>query len=162
MSMPPNLQQAMTEIGPMLGIEEVVEYAAQSLWTLTIDNATVVFAEYHEGSRQVILSVDVTEVPMEGRTELMDILLRYNGSWDLTGGVCMSLDAEGRIVQQSAVLPAGDLDSQMLHTALMNFLSIMGHWRQKILHGTDAGAATSTGGSAPDTEAPPPPFAMRI
>jgi hypothetical protein len=160
MSMPANVQQAMTEIGPMLGIEEVVEYAEQSLWTLTIDTSTVVFAEYQEGSRQVVLSVDVTEMPVERRTEVMDLLLRYNGSWDQTGGVCMSLDADGRIIQQSAVVPAAEIDSQMLHTVLMSFLSIMGHWRQRIQHTAPAEPAES---AISDVMASSPPeFAMRI
>jgi hypothetical protein len=160
MPLPPNLQQVMTEIGPSLGIEEVVEYSQQSLWTLTIDTSTVVFAEYHEGSRQLILSVDIAEILTERRTEVMDSLLRYNGSWEQTGGVCMSLDAEGRIVQQSAVVPATDLDSQMLHTTLMNFLSIMGHWRERIQHG--GGAAPKDGPSAEGETSPPPQFAVRI
>lgn len=159
MSVPGNLQQVMTEIGPMLGIQEVIEYPAQSLWTLTIDTSTVVFAEYHESSRQVILSVDVAVMPAEGRADFADLLLRYNGSWDQTGGVCMSLDGEGRIVQQSAVLPAGDLDSQMLHTALMNFLSIMGHWRQSILQQAEPADASDPTGDEP---AAPPDFAVRI
>ncbi|OAI55315.1 hypothetical protein AYO49_05675 [Verrucomicrobiaceae bacterium SCGC AG-212-N21] len=162
MSMPGNLQQVMTEIGPMLGIEEVVEYAKQSLWTLTIDTSTVVFAEYHESSRQLILSVDVTEMPTKRRPEIMDLLLRYNGSWDQTGGVCLSLDAEGRIVQQSAVLPAGDLDSQMLHTVVMNFLSTMGHWRLNILQHAEISRREAAREPAGDEHVPPPDFVMRI
>lgn len=161
MPIPEALQHVMNEIGPLLEFEEVVEYPEQSLWTMTVDEETVVLAEHHEEAGQLMLSVDVAEMPNERRAELLDDLLRYNGRWDETGGVCMSLDAEGRIVRQSAVLPINGLDSRMLHIALESFLSTMNIWRKQILHQED-GATDSPAAAPPYQGNPPPEFSIRI
>lgn len=157
---PATLQQVMNEIGPRLEIGEVIEYPEQQLWTLTIDIGTVVFAEYDEAGRQLILSVDVAELPSERRTELLDLLLRYNGRWEETGGLWMSLDGGGEIIQQCAVLPAADLDTRDLQIALTNFLDVMAHWRQQILHQGEAGAETNAASMNGDQA--PPEFGIRI
>jgi hypothetical protein len=163
MPIPDTLQHVMTEIGPLLEIEEVVEYPAQSLWTLTIDTGTVVFAEYDEASGQVILSVDVGALPSERRAELHDVLLRYNGRWEDTGGIWMSLDADGEMVQQTALIPAAHLDTRGLHVTLMNFLDVLGHWRQQILGQEVAeGEEPRVNGRSADEKPPPPEFGLRI
>jgi hypothetical protein len=168
MSIPATLQQAMTEIGPLLEVEEVTEYPDQKLWIISIDLDTILFAEYDEASRQLILSADVTEVPSERRTELFDLLLRYNGRWEDTGGLCMSLDKDGQVIQQSAALPAEDLDTQALHTVLMNFLDVLGNWREQILHkspartGADLDSSSDTESDIEHSSLPPPEFGMRI
>ncbi|OAI55314.1 hypothetical protein AYO49_05670 [Verrucomicrobiaceae bacterium SCGC AG-212-N21] len=151
----------MNEIGPLLELEEVVEYPEQSLWTMTVDEQTVVFAEHHDEARQLMLSVDVAEMPGDRRAELLDELLRFNGRWDETGGLCMSLDAEGRTVQQSAVLPIEGLDSRTLHNALESFLATMNNWRRQILH-QEEGAIDRTAEAPPDQGDTPPEFGIRI
>jgi hypothetical protein len=125
-----NVQALMQAIGPQLALLEVTEFAALNTWSLVVDEATVLFADYDEGREVLVLSAEAGRPAETDRLQLYDLLLRYNIRWAETGGVRMALDGEAGSVTQLFELAVNGLDLPRLQTVVARFLDTLRAWRE--------------------------------
>ena len=137
------IQALVAELGPLLELAEVMAFAAESLWTLVVDEDTVLFLDLEEEQRRLWLSAEVATPPAAERARLHDMLLAYNHRWRDTGGLRMSLDGEGGAVVLSYDMPAEGLELSRLAMVVTNFVDVLRAWREGI--GQMATAAPSPG-----------------
>jgi hypothetical protein len=120
----------MRDVGPQLDLLEVTEFDDQDVWTLVVDETTVVFADYNDAQSRFVLSADVAQPQWNDRQALYELLLRYNNCWPQNGGVRMALDeADGNVVQL-VDLPVADLDLPRLQAAILGFVATLSAWRE--------------------------------
>jgi hypothetical protein len=144
-----HVHSLMADLGPLLELLEVTEFAKENVWTLVVDEQTTVFADYDDGFGRVTLSADVAEVPPGGRERLYELLLTYNNQWSETGGVRMGLDAPGGSVVQMVDLPADGLDLPQLQAVVGNFVDKIRAWREIVAKSGDGLGLRDTGPEDP-------------
>ena len=132
-------QALMRAIGPQLDLLEVTEFEDGKVWTLVVDETTVLFADYDDAHNRLVLSADVAQAPEAGRLQLYELLLQYNNQWSETGGLRMALDPGGGVVQLFE-LPVTDLDLVGLQTVVTRFVDVLGAWREIVSRADAAGA----------------------
>jgi hypothetical protein len=124
----PHLHQLMSEIGPLLDLDEVIEHAGEAVWVLALADGAVVEAEYDEAAGgRLLLSMELGEPAEAGAAELHRTLLQYNYLWRQTGGVRMAL--AGRVVVQGLELAVPGLDLSTLAAALTGLHGNAALWR---------------------------------
>ena len=96
----------MTENGPRLELAEVTASEEHGQWTLVVDEATVLFADWDEERQCVWLSAEVGAPAAGDQLRLYELLLVYNNGWAETGGIRMALDEAGGSVVMTYDLPA--------------------------------------------------------
>ncbi len=137
-----HVQALMREIGPQSGLLEVTEFAERDVWTLIVDEATVLFADYDDAGARLMLSAEVGEPAEAGRLRLYELLLRYNDAWRETGGGRMALDPAGAVVLLFE-LPVAGLELARLQAAIGGFTAALGGWREILAKaGDDAAGPT--------------------
>ena len=127
------IQQLMTEIGPLLELSEVTEFTEDQSWVLVIDDETVVAADLVEEIGKLVLSAEVATPPAEKRNRTYQLLLEFNHQWPETDGLRMGLDGPGGMVVMMIELPVAGLDIQRLQTVVGNFVEQIAEWRELIL-----------------------------
>lgn len=133
MSSRDHTHQLMKEIGPVMGLLEVTAFNDQTLWTLVLEDETVIFADFHEDQKRLTLSANVG-TPLEAeRDKIYAQLLQYNNQWQETDGVRMAVDNEDEIVQLFD-LSVVDLELSKLHRVIDNFVSVLRGWRDIFSH----------------------------
>jgi hypothetical protein len=125
-----HVQSLMRAVGPQLDLLEVTEFDEQNVWTLVVDEATVLFADYDDAQARLVLSADVARPPGTERQSLYELLLRYNNLWPETGGVRMALDEADGNVGQLFDLPVADLDLPRLQAVISGFVATLLGWRE--------------------------------
>ena len=133
----------MTEIGPALELAEVQEFERDNLWTLVVDQGTVLFAEYDPDDARLWLSADVCAPQPGDRSKLYELMLQYNARWRQTGGVRLALDGPGGTVVQAYDMTVNGLDLSRLCTVVGNFRETLAAWREIVaasVTGQDADA----------------------
>ena len=153
------LHLMMEEIGPLLDLAAVAELEGGLAWELAVDEETVVGAEYDEEEDRLVLSAAIAQPPEEERLALYELFLVYNGQWDLTGGLRMSLEAPGGAVVQSLELALSEIDLARLATILQNFLDIRKGWLEIL---AEAGDHEPDEGPKADSGKAPPPGSVRV
>jgi Tir chaperone protein (CesT) family len=139
----------MAEIGPAMGLAEVAEFERDNLWTLVVNEGTVLFADYDPEDARLWLSADVC-VPWPGdRSRLYELLLQYNAQWRQTGGTRLALDGPEGSVILAYDLPVAGLDLHGLRTIVSNFRDTLDGWR-KIVAAAPAASRGSETASGPD------------
>lgn len=142
-----HVQALMRDIGPQLGLLEVTEFAVLHTWTLVVDETTVLFADYDDAGIRLMLSAEVAEPAEAGRSQLYELLLRYNDAWRQTGGGRMALDPAGTVVLLFE-LPVAGLDLARMQTVIRGFVEVLHGWREALAR------------AAGDAADPVPPIAM--
>jgi hypothetical protein len=134
------LRETLAELGPLLGLAEVVEFATHNLWTLAFDDGDVVEVELDDVHQRVVFCMDVCDLPGEDLARHARTLLQANLLWRQTGGVRFAL-AEPTVVQMFE-LPLDRADLSTLATALRNLHVNARLWRA-ILTAVPTAAAPS-------------------
>jgi hypothetical protein len=98
------LHNVMSEIGPLLDLAEVVEFAECGPWTLAFEDGLVLEVELDDANHRVVLSMEIGDLPPDRASALSATLLQYNLLWRETGGVRFAL--------------AGDSVAQLLDLAV--------------------------------------------
>ena len=124
------VQQIMSEVGPLLEIDEIQEAEDGLAWLLAIEEGFAVLAELDEENERLILSAEIGAPQEAKRTRLYEMLLVYNAQWTQTGGIRMVLDEPGGQVVQMFDLAASNLEVSRLARILVNFVEIGLGWRQ--------------------------------
>jgi hypothetical protein len=135
----------MSAIGPMLELLEVTEFDEENLWTLVVDEDTVLFADYGAEEGRLVLSTELGAPPGGERHGLYELLLTYNNQWGETGGVRMALDAPGGNVVQIYDLALAGLDLPRFQTVVGNFVDTARAWREIVAKGGDGGGDSPAG-----------------
>jgi hypothetical protein len=135
----------MSGIGPLLELLEVTEFDEENVWTLVVDEETVVFADYQDEGERLVLSTEVGAPPPGDRKGLYELLLTYNNQWGETGGVRLALDApDGSVVQIYDLALAG-LDLPKLQAVIGNFVDVARAWREIVARGGEGGGEPAAG-----------------
>jgi hypothetical protein len=144
----------MTELGPLLELEEVTEFTEDQSFSLLIDDETPVTADYDEAHRRILLSAEVGAPPEDKRYKAYEFLLQYNLLWFETGGLHMALDGPDGSVVQMMEIPATDLDVTALGSTLSRFVESLKAWQVVIAEGlsTDQVKAETAGTSTLDPD----------
>lgn len=89
----------MAQIGPVLDLAQVTEFAADDAWTLVFDDGQRVYAEFDDAGQRLVLTAEVSAVEEHTRARACEALLRWNYLWGSHGGVRAALDgAPGKVV----------------------------------------------------------------
>ena len=123
-----HVQALMREIGPQSGLLEVTEFADLDAWTLVVDEATVLFADYDDSRPRLMLSAEVGEPAETARLRLYELMLRYNDAWRETGGGRMALDPAGGVVLGLELSVEG-LELARLRAVIGGFVEVLQGWR---------------------------------
>lgn len=124
-----HVQALMRDIGPQSGLLEVTEFAEHDTWTLVVDEATVLFADYDNTGPRLMLSAEAGVPADAGRLGLYELLLKYNDAWRETGGGRMALDPAGTVVQRFE-LPVQGLELPRLQAVIGAFVDVLHGWRE--------------------------------
>lgn len=132
----------MAELGPLMELAAVVEYADAGTWRLDVNDETTVFVELDEDSAVLTLSSEVAALPSSTDLDrLYRLLLQCNGHPERTGGLTLGLDSED-VVTQSLRMPAAGLDRSGLAETVAGFIQRLDGWRTIV---RDFNAAPSAG-----------------
>ena len=124
----PHLHQLMSEIGPPLDLDEVVEHPGEAVWVLVFADGAMIEAEYDEAAGgRLLLSMELGEPAEADAADLHRTLLQYNSLWRRTGGVRMAL--AGRTVVQALELAVPGLALSTLAGALTGLHGNAALWR---------------------------------
>ncbi|MEZ5582383.1 MAG: type III secretion system chaperone [Candidatus Competibacteraceae bacterium] len=141
------MRTLMTELGPLLELEEVTEFTEDQSFGLLVDDDTPITADYDEAHSRILLSAEVAAPPEDKRHAVYEMLLQYNLLWFETGGLHMALDGPAGSVVQMMVIPATDLNITTFGSILSRFIESLKAWRMVITEGL--GAAQSNAATAP-------------
>ena len=128
MSSMEHIHRLMTEIGPVMQILEIEEFEEEKVWTLLMDEQTLLFADYDEERDRLMLSIELGKPATDNPAALYESLLRYNATWQQTDGVRMGLDADDVVVQYFDITGSA-LDISLLQGVLHNLVQLAKHWR---------------------------------
>lgn len=132
------IHELMVEIGPILDLQQVTEYAEDSAWLLVCDDETRIDAEYDQANERLMLTGDVAVVAEHARAKVYEALLQYNYLWTEHGGVRAALDASQGMVVLMFELQVAALDISRLSSVLLNVREVVEGWR-RILASIEAG-----------------------
>lgn len=121
-----NIENLMTEIGPLLDLQEVLQSTETLTWNLVWDDGLEVVAEYDEEDERVTFATVIGTVPEQGVEALALMFLQFNGLWHQTGGVRIGVEENAFI--QLYDLSALNLDASALYTVLNNFTAKARSW----------------------------------
>jgi hypothetical protein len=132
MEIPEHLHHLMAEIGPLLDLGEVQAFEQQGMWTLAVDEHTVLEADYDAVFEKLVIATSVGSPPAEVRPRLYPLLLQYNYLWETTGGARLALDGpEGEVVLACDV-PTANLDLPRFQTVVSHMAEQAHKWREII------------------------------
>jgi hypothetical protein len=126
------LNALMAEIGPILELQEVTGFASQELWTLQVDDDTLLFADHDPAQGRIVLSGEVATPRPAGKAAVHELLLQYNNQWKTTGGVRMALDGPDGAVIQICDIATADLDARTLAGTVRIFTDMLRAWRDML------------------------------
>ena len=146
------LVQLLAEVGPLLDLEGIIAFDEESLWTLAVDDETLVLVECQEAAGQLLISAEIAPLPPGSGASLLETLLIYNDQHRRTGGIRLALDGPGGAVIQSLDLAVADLDASKLTRVVQNFTALLRLWREILNSPEPLAAARSAAGdnSHPD------------
>lgn len=123
----------MTEIGPLLEIQEVMGFESQNAWTLELDDQTTLFADHEPDQNRLVISGEVAKPHPGRKAALHELLLQYNYQWKMTGGVRMALEEpDGAVVQICDISTTG-LDASQLASTIQVFTEVLRTWRDMLV-----------------------------
>jgi len=110
---PKQVHALMTEIGPVLELDEVTESIDEEgegpVWVLRRDD-TIVEVDFEPDTGRLTLQTDIGAVPAERRMAIFEAMLKFNDLWHATGGYRLSLRSEDEIVSLIVDVPTNELD----------------------------------------------------
>ena len=148
------LQQMLTELGSLMDLSAVAEFEDGTGWGLVVDEETSLTIDYDAAGARLMLSVEIAEPSTGNLLKLYEMLLVYNGLWDQTGGLSMSLDAPGGTVMMSLALGTDGLNPNKLADIVSGFLEIRQGWIEIL--------ATNPKDSSDNVLPDPPPGGIRV
>ncbi|MBS1196605.1 MAG: type secretion chaperone, CesT family [Proteobacteria bacterium] len=123
------IHELMAQVGPVLDLDRVTEFAEDQTWHLVFDESTSVDVEYDDDGNRLMLTGDVGAVPSQSREKAFEALLRYNYLWTEHGGVRGALDGSAGNVVMMVEMTASGLDITRLCSVLQNFRAVVEGWR---------------------------------
>lgn len=150
MSNQQNISSLMADVGPLANLLSVTEYEEDNVWTLLVDEETVLLADWDQSRGCLVLSGDVAEPWEADRLYWYETLLQYNDQWQQTGGLRMSLESPGGKFVQMCDLAAADLTAQQLCTVIENFVLTLKGWREILAQPRGEGPSDDDSVSAPE------------
>lgn len=126
------IHELMVQIGPVLDLAYVTEFADDNAWMVAFDTATQIDLEYDEAGARLVLSADLAEVPEPAKSRAHELLLEYNYLWSEHGGVRAAIDAPRSMVVLMLDLRAEELEVSRLCGVLQNLRVIVEGWREAL------------------------------
>jgi hypothetical protein len=134
----------MAQVGPVLELQQVTEFAEDRTWCLVFDESTGIDVDYDERGDRLVLTANVAAVEAPAQAKSYEALLRYNYLWSEHGGVRAALDgAPGKVVFMIET-PVSGLEISKLCNILQGFRAVVEGWRGVL-------ASIASGGTASDT-----------
>jgi hypothetical protein len=150
-----HVQSLMAEIGSLADLMAVAEHEGEDVWSLRVDEDTILFADPDRERGCLVLWGDVGTPQPGDRARLYDLLLRYGFHWDETGGVRMAVEGQDGPVIQLVDIPLAGLDGQKLQALVRGFAAKLHAWRAIL------GGGAGGDGAAPDWSGPDGSFMIR-
>jgi hypothetical protein len=119
----------MSELGPLLPAE-VTELAAESLWTVSLEDGGVLFVDHDVERDRLVLSAEIGEPGGEALHGVYEALLVYNSQWPSTGGAGLALDRPSGRVLLLYDVPVVNLEPIQLLGIARGFLDSLQAWRE--------------------------------
>ena len=137
------LQQLLTELGDLINMA-VEPFDDSAGWTLAVDEQTEVTVDYEPGGARLMLSAELGIPGHRDLAKLYQMLLVYNGQWQRTGGLFMSLDTPDGPIRMALAVGTAGLSTQRLAEILTAFLDIHRGWQEILASDPDPDGETST------------------
>lgn len=130
----------MAQIGPVLELAQVTEFADDASWRLVFDADTQMDIEYDPQGERLMITGNLAAEP-QNREKAFEALLRYNYLWTAHGGVRAALDGvPGKLVLMLE-MPTARLEMSHLCAVLQNFRTVIDGWRAILKGNTSTQAA---------------------
>lgn len=145
-----HIHDLMVEVGDLMDLPQVSEYAAERSWHL-VTRAGSVAVDYDEPSDRVLLTAPVGTPGPAGREALYEALLVHNGQAPDLRGVRLGLEEPGgEVVLTTERLGAG-LDAGQLRAVLEGLVAAVEVWRERVdrAGGAEFAPADDRGASRP-------------
>ena len=139
------IEQLMSQIGPLMDHIEAIEQEGEDRWAIGFDGDRILYIDLDESARKLTFSIDVGEPREEARERIYETLLVYNHLWEQTNGLQMSLDAPGGNVVMAYDHFQLDLDVSALASLIDDLLERAQGWRQVISEQAGAQVASDAG-----------------
>jgi hypothetical protein len=132
----------IAQVGPVLDLQQVTEFAEDQAWCLVFDTSTRVDVDYDEHGDRLVLTANVATVEAHAQAKSFEALLRYNYLWTQHGGVRAALDgAPGNVVVMIET-PASGLEISKLCSIVQGFRATVDGWRGVLASIASGGAAS--------------------
>jgi hypothetical protein len=149
MSTPTHIQELLREIGPLLpAIHEIRQSEDELSWAIALENGGTIVVDIEDEGERMILRSEIGTAA-EDDAALSTMLLRFNGLWQQTGGICLGLDEE--VVVMCHDVSANGIDTPTLCAILAGFAEKSEGWR-RLLANRSMGLSLPTDGATTDTE----------
>jgi hypothetical protein len=138
------VHELIAQVGPVLDLRQVTEFAEDRTWCLVFDASTGIDVDYDERGDRLVLTANVAAVAGHAQAKSFEALLRYNYLWTEHGGVRAALDGSPGNVVLMIETPASGLEISKLCNILQGFRAAVEGWRGVL-------ASIASGRAASDT-----------
>lgn len=119
----------LKDLAPLADMLTVREFSEEGVWTLQVEEETMLILELEESGR-LVLSAEVGQIPAERASEFYECFMQYNNCWKASGGMCMSVEGkDGPLIQHIDMSFVG-LDVTRWNQIMLDFISILRAWRE--------------------------------
>jgi len=122
----------LTELGERFQLMEVTAFNEDNLWTLALNENTVIFLDLDESRDRVVFSADVGFASEESRNDLYSLVLQYNYQWRQTGGARFAIDQEHCLTLLYDI-STDTIEISHIATVLQNYIELIMSWRHIIV-----------------------------
>jgi hypothetical protein len=144
-----HVHNLMVELGDLMDLPQVSEYADQSVWHL-VTKAGSIEVDYDDVGDRILLSMPIG-VPDGSKLEpIYESLLLHNGSLPASGGVHAGTEELGGEVVLMREHAAAGLDVQHLRTLVEQLMNVAGTWRERLRDLRASAPGVDAGGFRPD------------
>jgi hypothetical protein len=126
------LNALLAETGAILELAEVIGFESENLWTLEVDETTILFVDHEANQHRIVLSGEVVKPHDARKISAYELLLQYNNQWKSTGGLRMALDGPGGSINQICDISTVDLNAHALADMIRVFVDVLRGWRDML------------------------------
>lgn len=137
-----HIHNLMVEVGELMDLPQVSEFAEQRSWLLVTEGGPVA-VDYDEAADRVLLTAPAGTPSPAGREALYEALLVHNGQAPDMRGVRLGLEEPDGEVVLTTERPGAGLDAGQVRSLLEGLAAAAEVWRDRVERADGAGSTTA-------------------